>query len=238
MISLLTCTGDRQELFARCERWMVRQTIRDWEWIVVDDGREPTEPDAGQQYYIKRRPTEAGPHESFKGNLRAGLEACDGEFIFIIEDDDWYHPAHIERLLVPLMEFDLVGESHAKYYHVGQRKFRQLHNANHASLCQTAFHRSLIPTVLRHLDTAFVDLKLWANTASRFLHPESITCVGLKGQVGRMGIGIGHRPRGPRWCDDLDGSVLREWIGEDTVEVLKDGTRTDDSPRSTERDRT
>lgn len=222
MISLVTCTGDRPECFARCERWMARQTTCMgrvfWQWVVVDDGMSPTIPTSHQQY-IRRKPGD-NPAESFKNNLRAALDAVIGEFIFIIEDDDWYAPNHIERLLVPLMDYELVGEANAKYYHVGERKSRLMGNREWASLCQTAFRRSLIPTVLANLDTPFVDRRLWSRVQSRYLFAESETCVGLKGQPGRQGIGCGHRPRGPQWKGDPHGETLREWIGDDATEVL------------------
>lgn len=223
MISLVTCTGDRPECFARCERWMWRQTFRQselpWEWIVVDDGREPTTTTLGQRY-VRREPCRL-PNESFKANLRAGLESATGDVIFIIEDDDWYRSDHVDRLLGPLEKFDVVGESRAKYYHVAQRKYRQLENRNHASLCQTAFRRSMIPTILAELNTPFVDLRLWLKATSRFLFSQSESCVGLKGQKGRKGLGMGHNPvRG--FHHDHDGTVLRQWIGEDADEVLND----------------
>lgn len=222
MISLITCTGDRPECFARQERWMDRQTFRlsppwHFEWIVIDDGRDPTAPTRGQNY--RRLPPKPDHRESFAENLRAGLAAATGEYIFIIEDDDWYAPHHIERLFSRLGDFDLVGESRAKYYNVAHRRYRQLNNRNHASLCQSAFHRKLIPLVLANLDTTFVDMRLWAQATSKFLFPESESCVGLKGQKGRKGIGMGHHPR-ENWGHDPDGRVLRSWIGADADEVL------------------
>lgn len=221
MISLVTLTGDRPECFARCERMMARQTYRQgWQWIVVDDGMRATNVTGGQRL-IRRGPS-ANPAESFKNNLRAGLNEVTGDFVFIIEDDDWYALHHIERLLVPLMDFDVVGEARAKYYNVAHRKYRQLENRHHASLCQTAFRRSMIPLILRELETAFVDIRLWGKATSKFLFPESESCVGLKGQKGRTGIGIGHFPRGEQWHSDPDGTVLREWIKDDAEEVLRE----------------
>lgn len=41
-------------------------------------------------------------------------------------------------------------------------------------------------------------------------------CIGIKGLPGRAGIGIGHR-LGPNEKTDHDGTILREWIGDDAA---------------------
>lgn len=227
MITLLTCTGDRPESFARLERYMARQTLRWSKWIVVDDGHTPTVPTLGQAYI--RLPPGKSPKESFAANYRLGLEcARASKYVAIIEDDDWYAPQYLTNLIPVLYDHELAGESQAKYYHVPSRRYRFMGNGHHASLCQTAFRGELIPRILPLLsdESAFLDVRLWNlgnevgdEPVSKHLRP-SVFSVGLKGLPGRAGIGCGHRPQGKAWKKDKDGSVLREWIGEDAGEVL------------------
>lgn len=224
MITLLTITGDRQHLFPRQERYMLRQTFPGGcRWVVVDDGEKPTECTLGQEYYRKEPGLPA--KESFARNLRAGLEACRGsEFVFIIEDDDWYGPEYILNILPHLMEYDVVGERNARYYNVEHQCYKLCNNTEHASLCQTAFRGLVISELVRLIEeqSAFVDVRLWGRPLKRKLL-NTAHCVGLKGQGGRDGIGMGHRPRN-HWAKDPDGSKLIEWIGpEDASGVFEIG---------------
>lgn len=224
MITLVTCTGDRPELFARQERYMARQTLRFNRWIVVDDGAEPTPVHLGQDY-IRREPS-PNVRESFAGNVRAGLEAVGSNhfnYVYIIEDDDWYAQNYLETLSWSLAESELVGEKNAHYYNVKEQVWKLCGNLAHASLCQTAFRASLIPKILPLISesSAFVDIRLWREIQCDKSLLDSANCVGLKGQKGRAGIGMGHRPNSS-WCKDEQGYKLIEWIGhEDAAEVFR-----------------
>lgn len=222
MITLLTCTGDRPECFARLETWMARQTLMWSKWIVIDDGHEPTKCNLGQAY-VRMEPGKS-PRGSFAENYRVGLDcARSSKFVAVIEDDDWYARGYLQHMIPLLLDAELAGESHARYYNVAERKYRSMGNTNHASLCQTAFRGDLVPQILPLVldESAFLDTRLWKlDGVSKVLTPSAFS-VGLKGQAGRKGIGTGHRPKdNGKWHDDSDGDVLREWIGDDAQEVL------------------
>ena len=135
MITLLTCTGDRPRLFHRLECWMARQSLRWTNWIVVDDGVRRTKCTLGQRY-IRLDPG-LPPPLSYARNLAVGLRELgnlpDPEFIFIIEDDDWYGPDYLASLLVALTTHDLAGESHFRYYNVSERSYYHCRNVHHAA---------------------------------------------------------------------------------------------------------
>lgn len=231
MITLLTVTGDRHECFARQEKWMARQTLMWSKWIVVDDGHIPTECTlkGHRQSYIRLPPGKPAK-ESFAENYSVGLQcARSSKYVVIIEDDDWYDRAYLTNIVPVLFDHELAGESQAKYYNVAERKYRLMGNGNHASLCQTAFRGELIPRILPLISpgSAFLDTRLWKlEGVSKHLRPSTFS-VGLKGQAGRKGIGCGHRPNQHSWHDDKDGTVLREWIGDDAGEVLGGSTGSD-----------
>lgn len=222
-LSLLTPTSDRPAAFALCERWMqraLRQMPRvPVQWIVADDGLQPACCTLGQEHL--RLPPAENSGESFRRNLAAALQHVRYDAVAFIEDDDWYAPAYLQRVWTWLVGgAQIVGEARARYYHVRERRYLHCRNSAHASLCQTAIRRELVPWLLAHLkrtETTFVDIDLWRDAAVKcrqLLWPNSQLSVGIKGLPGKAGIGIGHRLDAS--CRrDVDGRVLRQWVGAD-----------------------
>jgi hypothetical protein len=202
---------------------MARQSIRWTDWIVVDDGIVPTRCTLGQRY-IRQEPGLA-PSTSFARNIRAGLREhanCrDSEYVFFIEDDDWYGPDYIASLLVGLTSHDLAGESHHCYYNVSERSYYHCGNAEHAALSATACRAALIPDVLSLVDekNVYLDLRMWNELDCSKHLQQTRHCVGLKAQAGRPGLAWGHQQDG--FVPDRRGSVLRKWFGVDAQDVLK-----------------
>ena len=215
MLSLITPTSDRPLAFALCERWMARQTYRGpVEWIVADDGKEPATCTLGQVHI--KRPHLQDRSGSFRGNLRSALEACKGDRILFIEDDDWYHPDYIQMMAGLFERGAIVGEQNARYYNVTTRRFLHCRTAS-PSLCQTGITRLLVHRVLQLAGrkSTFIDRRLWQRTLlTKAVLPESLHAVGIKGIPGKSGIGIGHR-LDTKYKHDSDGSILRGWIGDD-----------------------
>ncbi len=102
----LTCTGDRPEAFALCEKWMTRQRIQPDRWIVVDDGISPTPVSMGQDY-MRRIRRETGHTLSL--NLVEGLSRCDGCAVAFFEDDDWYSPEFLSTTLEKIGDKAIAG---------------------------------------------------------------------------------------------------------------------------------
>lgn len=226
MIQLLTATGARPEAFALCERWMARQDyVGEVVWIVVDDGPQPTRinksPKGWLQVVIRPAPHWQPGQNTQARNLLKGLEVVDcARPLVIIEDDDWYAPDWLSTVVGQLGSNDLVGEGRARYYNVSSRRFQQLPNSSHSSLCSTAMQGSAI-NIFKHACNSgqkFIDLRLWRNGRLRKKLFGGHRVVGLKGLPGRGGIGMGHREE--FGSPDDGGSKLREWIGEDAEAFL------------------
>jgi hypothetical protein len=227
MITLLTCTGDRQHLFHRLERWMMRQSVQWTNWIVVDDGLQGTECTLGQRY-LRLEPG-LPPSESFAKNMHSALlehdRIADSEYVFVVEDDDWYGPNYLASLSLGLMTHDLAGEPHAPYYNVRHRSYSVCANAHYAALCATAFRAKLIAKILPLIDpfNTELDRRIWERVDCSKHLQRTRHCVGLKGQGGRWGLCAGHVPTG--FKPDPDGTVLGKWIGDDAAEVLLLGSQ-------------
>lgn len=227
-LSVITPTGARLEAFSLCHHFMMRQTLEreKWEWIIVDDGPQPIGPALLEIpnlsiIYVRPATLWEPSKNTLLRNLREGLARCTGEFIAFVEDDDWYHPDYLQRMLLKaqLEGYEVVGEAPARYYHLPTRRFKSLDNSNRASLCQTLIHNKHVPLLQSLLegDTPFVDTPLWKSLPmeKKFIFPQSRYSVGIKGLPGREGTGCGHRPPFDWPTDDANLRMLREWVGAD-----------------------
>lgn len=226
-VTLITPTRDRPEAFALCERWISRQTVRPFQWIVVDDGDVPINPTMGQDY-VRREPSEKV--NTLPENLLAALPLVKGRVVVMVEDDEWYAPDYVERMARGLAQAPLGGERHARYYHVGDRAWREKlpNQRQHCSLCRTGFSADLIPRMVEACEVSkllgdpFVDMRFWGvNPGCSGPVPSSVNVsidrplsIGIKGLPGRGGLGSAHRP-GSLPKKDPTGAKLVEWIGED-----------------------
>ncbi len=211
MITAITCTGDRPQAFSLVQKWMIGQTVRPDEWIVVDDGKNPMPFD----WVTRRDPQPDDPQHTMLLNLKTALPLVRGEYVFFIEDDEYYAPTYIEQMLERLKNFELVGIGRSKYYHVPTRGYKQHQNMDHASLAQTACRKSFLTTINSLLDgDSFLDIRIWKAGSGLIFHDDkgSLYC-GMKGMPGREGIGYGHK-RKPYAYIDQDLSVLRSWVAD------------------------
>lgn len=228
LVTLVTPTGNRPEAFKLCEKYMSRQSVwgrTDIEWLVIDDGATPTETNLNQIRI--EAPKKWKPHiNTQRYNLDAAISHIKGDFIFFIEDDDWYHPNYLETYLDLLKGVDAVGEVDTMYYNIKSRSFKGMENFRHASLCQTAISKKLLYTfeAALHSGEAYFDITLWQmitkdkNFKKRFFFGERL-CIGIKGMPGRTGIGVGHCPQD--FISDPSMAKLAVFIGNEDAKVYK-----------------
>jgi len=112
---LFTPTGFRPKHFALCEKWVARFKEK-FEWVVVDDSPNPVTCTMGQTL-IHRTDKVRGP--TLGANTKAMIEyAGKTAQIVIIEDDMWYAPDHLTKMLELLDTYELVGTQPAFIYNV------------------------------------------------------------------------------------------------------------------------
>lgn len=231
-ITAITCTGDRQESFSLLEKYLVRQTRKPDEWIVICDGQEPTKCTLGQTLIY--RPAMAG-----KGSLAKKLRLVFTEHflntdaVTWLEDDEHYADDWIEWGVGQLEKNDIAGEGRAWCCNVAERWFMELNDIRQASLCATFVGSKMFPTIrslLRGNDDPFLDERLWRmarNGGFRMMIDDPLVnkrrrIISLKGVPGRKGYGIGHtRPTDRKTIDDPNLDALAEKIGkEDAAHYL------------------
>ncbi len=204
-ITALTCTFERPEAFKLCTKYLERQTRAPDQWLILD-GPEPMREKVMQAIT--------------KGQI-------EGDAVVFVEDDDWYSPVWIEWCEKCLAQFDIVGQGNALYYNVGQRWWSDCKNTRHASLCQTAIRREMLPFLLNLMkgyDNQFFDTRLWRLDKRRHLdlpNEAGKLVIGMKGLPGKLGYSQEHRPEIPINVN-IDPSLLRLWklIGKDAEAYL------------------
>jgi len=228
MIVLITPTGARKNQFELCMRWMLRQTYQgNVVWIIVDDAVPLTTDsvldDFRNNWIINKiypKPRWTGQNTQGR-NIKAGLDAMKALYdmtnvkgIFIIEDDDYYKPTYLERMMEHKKSYWIWGETNTIYYNVTYRKYVVNANKHHASLFQTAFTIEALPHFENNLNHKFIDAGFWAHGPNKYLFFENYLAVGIKGMAGRNGIGAGHQ-----WFrnmhDDIGMKYLTKIIGAD-----------------------
>jgi hypothetical protein len=228
MIALITPTGSRAFQFNLCVKWMQNQTYKgDVVWIIIDDCYPVTTNKVGENFkdcwtIIKVYPTPIWDgHNTQARNIEAGLKVltenygpADIEGIFIIEDDDYYRPVYLERMMANFGDYSLIGERNTIYYNVYYRKWITNPNTAHASLFQTAFKYEAIPAFRESFYHKFIDCVFWTKVIRRNLFYENDLAIGIKGLPGRGGIGAGHSKS---FSMNSDGNMvyLKSKIGED-----------------------
>jgi hypothetical protein len=217
VLTAITPTGDRPLAFALLQRWVSRQTRPPDQWLVVDDGASPLEPVVSMDYVRRERRPE-DPQHTLIANLRAAFPLVRGDRIVILEDDEYYAPGYLAAMEAQLASHEVVGIRCSKYYHLPTGRWANIGNRTHASLAQTAFRASFLPTFAKELrgDT-YLDIRLWRAIGARghlFGDESASLYLGIKGLPGRPGIGQGHNPKMYRAVDHTR-AVLRQFTGAD-----------------------
>jgi len=168
--------------------------------------------------------------------MELALKKVGGEYIFVMEDDDYYAPNYIENMMHGLSMTEAVGMVRSKYFHVGLPGYKELHNTVHASLANTAISKWALPRLIKAVNSGdlYFDGVFWAEhlKAKRphiFIGNSNLS-IGIKGMTGREGITPSHRELRD-YLIDPTLSKLKEWIGEDYKPYLEINQRIKDEKR-------
>jgi glycosyltransferase involved in cell wall biosynthesis len=221
-ITLLTLTGDRPYAFSLCEKYMARQTRKWDQWIVLDDCDPPTLTTMDQEIYYPRPKWTPASGNTILRNLSYAMEYIKGDYIFFIEDDDWYHPQYLEKYSQILEDnYDITGEIKTYYYNVRKQTYLRHNNVLHSSLFQTAMKTSLFRMIpIEYCRGPLYDMYAWnyANTQhlKRYAISDMIYSIGIKGMEGRPGV-VGYHTNPKNW-GTKDPTWLENTIGKDDAD--------------------
>ena len=168
--------GDRPELLKNCIRMMKNQTVQPIEICVVDDPpKDPKKIDITYRYRI-------GYDRLRNKNL---------DCILLIENDDWYHPKYIERMVEKWVELDkpdLCGHQYTIYYHIAIRAWLKLDHFRRASAMNTLIKPDLNFDWCVDYEP-YTDIYLWMKSELKGITwmPLTHLCIGIKHGIGNCG---------------------------------------------------
>src|SRR6476661_6852486 len=88
-VTVLTATlGKRSEMLAEALDSVAAQTLAPLEHLVVDDGSYSVQLDRAQVLQVS--------HRGLGAARNAGLEVARGDAIALLDDDDLWHPEHLD----------------------------------------------------------------------------------------------------------------------------------------------
>jgi glycosyltransferase involved in cell wall biosynthesis len=100
LISVIMLTYNRETLVSRAIECVLAQTLRDFEFIIVNNGSADRSGAIADEYAARDSRISVIHRE--RGNIgagrNAGLDAARGEWIAFIDDDDWCEPDFLEFL--------------------------------------------------------------------------------------------------------------------------------------------
>lgn len=108
MISVMMLTYNRESMVSRAIESILKQTYKDFEFIIVDNGSTDNSGKIADEYAQKDDRIRV-IHRS-RGSIAAGrntaIEAAKGDYIVYVDDDDQVEPDYLEFLLDLIMEND------------------------------------------------------------------------------------------------------------------------------------
>lgn len=214
LVTVIIRTKDRPELLARALRSVVAQDYRPIEVLVVNDGQTPVDelcqPSAARLQGLRVLPAAAPGGRVAAANT--GLQQAQGDCLIFLDDDDWFYPDHIAKLVTALQqhpELDLAytgvecrredpATGELRTEHVFDQPFEHafLLLRNFIPMHAAMFRRSLLDAATRfdaQLDF-YEDWDFWLQLSRKtaFLHvPGSSACYFL----GSSGFGLEQTQR-------------------------------------------
>lgn len=105
MVSVIMLTYNREAMVSRAIESILRQTYRNFEYIIVDNGSTDQSGRIADEY--EARDSRIRVFHKEKGSIGSGrnmgLDAARGDYIAFIDDDDWAEPDFL-KFLVNLIE--------------------------------------------------------------------------------------------------------------------------------------
>lgn len=108
MVSVIMLTYNREKMISRAVESILNQTYKEFEYIIVDNGSTDQSGVIADQYAKQdKRVKVLHINRSNIGIGRnTGLDACTGEYVTFIDDDDWVEPDMLEFLHQLALQYD------------------------------------------------------------------------------------------------------------------------------------
>lgn len=225
MVTVITPTRGRPKNFAVLAECMAAQTYEgEIEWLVVGEDHKGYEvPETARQ--IRSGCGCLKGWDSLLRNLSRGLDEASFETVLIMEDDDWYHPDYIKVMVETAPKADVLGLKntpayllYADMWMLGTQGWTSNLRLKGSGLQKFA---ALCGGKVRNPN---VDLRRSTDLRRRFRGIEAedsrLLMVSLRG-ITPDGISPAHRKIPDKAKADLDGGVLKRWVGAEWADRLR-----------------
>ncbi len=101
-LTVFTPTYNRRQLLGRVYQSLLRQTVKDFEWLIVDDGSDDNTDDAVKEWIDEGIITIRYRYRENGGKMRAhntGVQLAAGELFVCLDSDDVFTDTAVEQLL-------------------------------------------------------------------------------------------------------------------------------------------
>ncbi len=151
-VSIVMPTYNVEKYFRQCIESVISQTLTDIEIIPVDDG-SPDSCGAFMDEYAAKDPRVKPIHQENGGYgkaVNAGINAATGEYIGIVETDDWCEPDMFEKLYNQAKKLNAeVCKCDFTYYY-GKNKFVPCNNIKTVANEGELFTLKENPNIMKH----------------------------------------------------------------------------------------
>src|SRR5262245_36442251 len=121
-VSIIVANWNGETLLENCLEALSRQTYRDREIILVDNGSTDSSVQFVRERFPEVRIIELAENRGFAGGNIEGLKACTGKFIALINNDTHADERWLENLLQPMLDDPSLGMCACKLIRSGTRK--------------------------------------------------------------------------------------------------------------------
>ncbi len=167
--------NDRPEFLKNCKRMLAAQTVRFDKIELVN-------------YKAKKKSFDLVDRYETGYNLLK-----DVDLVFFIENDDWYSPRYVEKMLKQYIiagQPNIFGTGYSIYYHLKRQVYMQMNHDGRASAFNTVLKSNMKIDWGDHRDP-FLDLHLWRTIKGTTFNPITPISIGIKHGIGLCG-GMGH----------------------------------------------
>lgn len=151
-VSIIMPTYKVEKYFRQCLESVINQTLTDIEIIPVDDGSPDNCGKIMDEYAAKDSRIKPIHQENggYGKAVNTGINAATGEYIGIVETDDWCEPEMFEKLYTRAKELDCdVCKCDYRYY-FGNNKFKNCHSIESIAPEGTVFTLKENPNIMKY----------------------------------------------------------------------------------------
>lgn len=146
LVSIVLCTYNRRKLLPRALRSVRKQTFRNWELIVIDDGSTDDSESFLRTFARSETRMRYRRHANMglASSRNVGLQLARGTYVTFLDSDDEYTPRHLAKRVAYLQShrdldgiyggMKIIGPRHRQYVPDVDRPGRKIH----ASRCHAA----------------------------------------------------------------------------------------------------